>query len=97
MSIEHYRIPGGPVVVTGQAAFTSTATTDELSVKTLKRIHNVFLTPAQTPGANDVLGLNETLLSDGSFSVDADGDITIARPGSGTSNLKYYYRIEGES
>ena len=97
MSIDHYKVDQGPIVITGLGTFVTTSQNLELSVRGLQIINNVHLTPVSTPNANDVLGVNETVASDGSITVDADGDITIVRPASGTSALKFHYRIEGTS
>ena len=97
MSIDHYKNDQGPIVITGLGTFVTTSQNLELSVSAIKKIYNINLTPVMTPGANDVLGVNETVASDGTITVDADGDITIVRPASGTSALKFHYRIEGTS
>ena len=97
MSIDHYKVDQGPIVITGMGTFVTTSVNLELSVKGLTKIYNICLTPVTTPNANDVLGVSETVASDGTITVDADGDITIKRPASGSSALKFHYRIEGTS
>jgi hypothetical protein len=97
MGTNHYKVAGGPIVIQGMGTFVTTSVNYELAVGTLKRIKNINLTPVATPNANDVLGVSETMLSDGTLVVPSNGNITIKRVAAGTSALKFHYRIEGES
>ena len=89
---------GGVVIDTGRAAFTTTATTAEVTTK-LTRIYSVQLTPS-----NPTMADAETLFvveaeADGGIVVPASGQVTIDRvvegSGSITSGLDFYYTFIG--
>jgi hypothetical protein len=65
--------------MSGQDAFSGTATTDVVTVTGIDSVDVVVVSPREsTPGANDILGVT---VGSGSF--------TVSRLSSGTSDLKY--------
>lgn len=89
------KLQGGLFLVTGLATFTSTATSVEVNAGGLGHLVGYKLQPHSAYGANDRLYLNETAGNNNQITVDADGEVTVARAASGTSGLTLYYEFVG--
>ena len=78
------------------AAFSTTDTTVNVPAGGIRTVYGVQLTPVGSPNANEPLSVNETVAADGTFSVGADGVISIKRPAGTTSGLGFFLRVIGK-
>ena len=78
----------------GIATFTGTNATVEVPTG-IHEILYIALTPAEAVNADETLHPSETINDAGRIDRPASGTITIARTGTKTSGLRFFYRIEG--